>query len=68
MRKYLRQMAKARLKAMGAGSINRNMGKKKDGVALWRAVLYGKSGKDAERAQMNYGKLLKAQKKGRKTA
>ena len=68
MRKYLRQMAKARMKAMGIGNIHRKMGNKKDGVALWRAVLYGNSGKDAERAQMNYGKLMKAQKKGRKTA
>ncbi len=63
MRKYLRQMAKARLKAMGVGNVNRKMKNRKDGVPLWQAVLYGDSGKDAERAQMNYGKLLKAQRR-----
>ena len=57
-------IAKARLKAMGVGNINRKFGNKKDGIPLWKAVLFGKSGEDAERAQMNLGKLIKAQKHG----
>lgn len=62
MRKYQRQIAKARLAAMGVGNVNRKMKKRKDGVPLWRAVTEGKSGMDAERVQMNYGKLIKAKR------
>ena len=63
MLKYLRGIAKARMKAMGIGNVNRKMSLKKDGVPNWKIALYGKTGKDAERAQMNYGTLVKAAKK-----
>lgn len=62
LRKYKRQIAKARLAAANFGSINKKFGIKKDGVPLWRAILTGKEGRDAERVQMNYGKLMKARK------
>lgn len=64
MRKYKRQIAKDRLAIMGTGNVNKKMSKKRDGLPLWKAVLTGEFGKTAERAQMNYGKLLKAQKEG----
>ena len=67
LRKYKRDIAKARLAAANFGNINKKFSTRKDGVPLWRAVLTGKEGRDAERVQMNYGKLIKAQK-GRKTA
>ena len=67
LRKYKRSIAKARLMTANFGNINKKFSTRKDGVPLWRAVLTGKEGRDAERVQMNYGKLIKAQK-GRKTA
>lgn len=36
MRKYKRQIAKARLAAVGVGNVNRKMGRVKDGVKVWR--------------------------------
>ena len=62
MRKYKRQIAKARLTIMGVGNVNRKMNKNREGVPLWRAVLTGDFGKKAERAQMNFGKLIKAER------
>jgi hypothetical protein len=65
MRKYLRQIAKARLAAMGVGNINRKMANKKDdGRPLWRVVTSGESGREAERIQLNYGLMRKARKQG----
>ena len=56
MRKYLRQIAKARMTAMGIGNVNRGLGKKgEDGVANWRKALYGKSGEAAEKALVMAG-------------
>ena len=59
MRKFKRQIARARMKAMAVKRVNRHM------ADFWRQAL---NDEDAERAQMNYGKLLKAQREGRKTA
>jgi hypothetical protein len=39
MRKYERQIAKAHLRAVGVGSVNRKMAKVKDGVKVWRLAL-----------------------------
>ena len=50
------------LTAANFGNINKKFSVKKDGVPLWRAILTGKEGRDAERVQMNYGKLMKARK------
>jgi hypothetical protein len=58
MRKYLRQMAKARLKAMGIERVNRHM------TDFWRRAI---NDPDAEKALMAQGQKIKAQK-GRKTA
>lgn len=60
MRKYLRQIAKERLAAVGLEKVNRKMSIQKDGVANWRRALYGESGKKAEAAQMKAGKRRKA--------
>ena len=62
LRKYKRSIANARLMTANFGNINRKFSTRKDGVPLWRAVLTGKEGRDAERVQMNYGKLMKARK------
>ena len=62
-RKQKRQIAKARLTAMGFGRVNRGMSKASaDGIPNWRRVL---EDENAERAQMNLGKLLKAKKEGK---
>ena len=64
-RKYLRQIAKARLTAMGVGNVNRRMGVvTADGVKNWRKATTGETGKAAEKAQMNLGMLIKAKKHG----
>ena len=69
-RKAKRQVAKARLTAMGVGNVNKKMALRKDPkdrteLPNWKKALYGKTGQDAERAQMNLGKLLKARKENR---
>ena len=69
MRKHLRAIAKARMKCMGMGNVNKKFSLRNgDGVPIWKLAVTGKTGEDARRAQMNYGKLMVAQKKGRKTA
>ena len=62
LRKYKRQIAKARLSAADFGKINKKLHVVRNGVPLWRAILTGKEGRDAERVQMNYGKLMKARR------
>lgn len=52
LRKYKREIAKDRMRIMGIP--NRKMKR------VWRRILSGKTGADAERVQMNYGKILKA--------
>ena len=64
LRKYKRQIAKARLECANFGNVNKKLHVVKDGVPLWRAVMLGKFGRESERVQMNYGKLLKARKDG----
>jgi len=51
MRKYLRRIAKARMKAMGIDRVNRKMRK-----GAWRKVLTGDLGKRALFAQLTKGK------------
>lgn len=59
MRKYRRQIAKERLTSMGVGDVNRKLHVMRDGLPLWKAVLTGAFGKKAEKAQMDYGKMMK---------
>ena len=66
MRSVKRSIAKARLRVMGVGNINRKMSVMKDGVPAWKRALYGKSGEEAHKAQMNHGRLLKAQEESKK--
>ena len=54
MRKYLRDMARARMKAMGIDRVNRRM---KD---FWREAL---TDPEAEKALMEQGKRLKKQRR-----
>ena len=62
MRKYQRQVAKARMRIVGFEHINKNFGAKNaDGVPNWRLALMDKK---AERAQLAYG--IKAKRKMRK--
>ena len=70
MRKYLRRIAKARMAAMGVGNVNRKMRLKKDPkdrdeLPNWKKALYGKTGEEAHRIQLNLGKLKAAKKKGK---
>ena len=52
MRKYLRRIAKARMKACSVGNINKKMGRmNKDGVKLWRAFLFGEYAEQSLAAQ-----------------
>lgn len=60
MRKYLRQIAKNRLAAVGLENVNRKMSIQKDGVANWRRALYGESGEKARAAQMKAGRQAAA--------
>ena len=39
MRKYLRQIAKARMKIMKIGNVNKKMSLERRGVKIWRLVL-----------------------------
>ena len=48
MRKYYRQIAKARMKAAGVGNVNRKMSGVTDGVKNWRRIVFGDLAKDAE--------------------
>ncbi len=67
MRKYRRQIAKARLKAMGVGNVNRQMHREQDGVKNWRRALTGETGQAAEKAQIMAGlKIAKPRKPRRK--
>ena len=70
LRNVKRQIAKARLTVMGVGNVNRKLKKKKDPTDRnefpnWKKALYGKTGEEAHRAQMNLGKLLKAKEQGK---
>ena len=52
MRKYYRQIARARIKAAGAGKVNKKMSSKKGGVPLWRRLVFGDLAKEAEAYQV----------------
>lgn len=59
MRKYLRGIAKARMRALGIGNVNKRMGKVQDGIKNWRRALTGETGEAAEKAQMRVGMAIK---------
>ena len=66
LRRIKRQIAKARLSAMGVGNVNKKMRLKKEyGLQNWKRALYGETGEEAHKVQMNLGKLMKAKKQGR---
>lgn len=65
IRSVKRQIAKARLQAMGVGNVNKKMRLKKANTPNWKLALYGKTGEDAHRAQMNLGQLIKAKAKSK---
>ena len=53
MRKYLRQVAKARMKAVGVDRVNRRMSKNsQNGKAIWREFLWGEFAAQATKAQI----------------
>lgn len=67
MRKYLRNIAKARLKVLGAEKVNRKMGKRNSkGNPLWKEVLFGEYAKAAEAKQKSQG--VRAKRKIRRVA
>ena len=66
IRKQKREIAKARMAVLGFGNINKKFAlRNRDNVPNWKVALYGKTGEEAHRAQMNHGKLLKAKEQGR---
>ena len=67
LRGYKRQIAKARMMATGVGNVNSKLSLVKDGVPNWKRALYGKTGEQAHKAQMNLGRLIKARDESRKT-
>lgn len=62
MRKYERQIARARLTDLGVGKVNKAMGRENDGVKNWRRALTGDTGKAAARAQIMAGRKRKAER------
>lgn len=76
MRKYLRQIAKARMKVLGVGNINQKMSRRnEEGLPMWRAFItgeYSKAGRDAQigSANRNESRNIKRtiKKLGRETA
>lgn len=67
LRAYKRQIARARMTIMGVGNVNKKMKLKKYDIPNWKRALYGKTGDEAHRAQMNLGQLIKARDESRKT-
>lgn len=67
LRSIKRQIAKARMAATGVGNVNSKLALEKDGAPNWKRALYGKTGEQAHRAQMNLGRLIKARDNSRKT-
>lgn len=72
MRKYLRQIAKARMKALGVGNINQKMSRRnEEGLPMWRAFItgeYAKAGRDAQIGSANRKVKRTIKKLGRETA
>jgi hypothetical protein len=68
MRKYLRQIAKARMAVLGFENINGKFSfAGSDGVKNWQKALYGKTGQQAHDAQMQDGRRRKQAKEARKS-
>lgn len=65
LRNVKRQIAKARMAATGVGNVNKKLSLKKDNIPNWKRALYGQTGEQAHKAQMNLGRLLKAQEQGK---
>jgi hypothetical protein len=63
MRRNLRQIAKDRLTAAGAGNVNGKMAKVVEGQKVWRRALTGATGKRALRAQMLAGEEIAERRK-----
>lgn len=66
VRSIKRQIAKARMRVMGVGNENSVMSAKEGDMQYWKRALYGKTGEEAHKAQMNLGKLIKARDEGKK--
>ena len=66
VRSIKRQIAKARMRVMGVGNVNSMMSTEEGETQHWKSVLYGKTGEEAHKAQMNLGKLIKARDEGKK--
>lgn len=65
LRNVKRQIAKARMMATGVGNVNKKLRIVKDGMPNLKRALYGKTGEQAHRAQMNLGHLINAQAQGK---
>ncbi len=64
MRSIKRQIAKARLSCMGMGNVNKKLSMfGKDGRRVWVSALYGLTGRDAERFQLEQGRQKIAKEK-----
>ena len=68
VRKYKRQIAKARLKAIGVDKVNRRMSVDTDGGKIWRMVLDDAKAHDAQAKGRKPVLLTRTVRKGRKTA
>ena len=58
LRKYKRQVAKARMRALKIDKVNRRFARVQDGVKNWRRVLTGETG-EAGRKALEIGKKRK---------
>ena len=64
LRKYKREIAKARMKALGVDRVNKRMGVVNQGVVNWKRALYGDSGEAGRRAQRSHA--IRSRRKIRK--
>ena len=67
-RKYKRQIAKARLKAIGVDKVNRRLRIDNGGGKIWRKVLADAKAHDAQAKGEKPVLLTRTVRKGRKTA
>lgn len=68
VRKYKRQIAKARLKAIGVDKVNRRMSVDTHDGKIWRRVLDDAKAHDAQAKGRKPVLLTRTGRKGRKTA
>ena len=68
VRKYKRQIAKARLKAIGVDKVNRRLRVASEGAPIWRKVLADAKAHDAQAKGEKPVLLTRTVRKGRKTA